>query len=373
MLWPGPGHLAGREVLVDVERHQRDARRRRPTRRGRALAGRGPVHERGEDRDHGLHAAAGRVADRRARQRGPAVGVAARAVEVAADREVVEVVAGPLRARPGLAVAAWSSSRRCPGSPRARRRSRCRAGRPRRAGSSRSPRRRAPRAAGTRRGPAAASGRAARAPCRGGRCTRRTAARSARPTASAAARPSRRARRSRPASATCARPGRRSPRSSTVTPSSRPVMPSAQKFFGRPSSAAGDDVLLDLRRAAADRVDHGVAVRRLGPALHRRVFGAHPQLAARARRCPSTRSASRRENSVANSLYSDASIGRRRRARHLLALHRRRDDAQAEHARHLGVGDEPRDVAAHDRVVPQRLAVALARCARSRSAGRGAA
>ena len=30
----GAGHLAGGEVLVDVERHQRDARRRRPTRRG---------------------------------------------------------------------------------------------------------------------------------------------------------------------------------------------------------------------------------------------------------------------------------------------------------------------------------------------------
>ena len=58
-------------------------------------------------------------ADGRARERGPAVGVAAGAVEVAADGEVVEVVAGPLRRAGRLAVAAWSSSRRRPGSPRA--------------------------------------------------------------------------------------------------------------------------------------------------------------------------------------------------------------------------------------------------------------
>src|SRR5438094_6803140 len=41
--------------------------------------------------------------------------------------------------------------------------------------------------------------------------------------------------------------------------------------------AAGDYVLLDLRRAAADGVEHGVAVRRVSAPLHRGVLGVHPQ------------------------------------------------------------------------------------------------
>ena len=77
-------HLAGREELVDVQRHEREhAVGDRDVER-RALPRRGPPHERGEDRDHGLHAAARRVADRRAGQRGTAVGGTPRTVEVAA-------------------------------------------------------------------------------------------------------------------------------------------------------------------------------------------------------------------------------------------------------------------------------------------------
>ena len=204
------GNLAGREVLVDVERHERDHPVGDRHVEVRTFARRLAPHERGEDRDHGLHAAAGRVADGRAGQRRAALGAPARTVEVAADREVVDVVAGPLRTRAGLAVAA--------------RRAVDDAGvhgahvgvadaeavdhtRPEaldhHVGACR-------RAAGTHRVRMRPSGRAAPVPCPGDRCTRRTAARSARPTASAAGRPSRRARRSRRASETCARPDRRS-------------------------------------------------------------------------------------------------------------------------------------------------------------------
>src|ERR1700722_6599855 len=42
--------------------------------------------------------------------------------------------------------------------------------------------------------------------------------------------------------------------------------------------APGNDVLLYLRRAAPDGVDHGVAVRRLGAAGQRGFFGLDPQL-----------------------------------------------------------------------------------------------
>ena len=234
MLWRGPGHLAGREVLVDVERHQRDH-----------AVGDRHVERTRPRRSSARCTSAARIAITACipppaaspivapGQRGTAVGVAARAVEVAADREVVEVVAGPLRTRAGLAVAARRAVDDAGVHRAHRRRRRCRGGRPRRAGSSRSPRRRVAASRRNASRPASAtSGRAARVPCRGARCTRRTAARSARPTASAAGRPSRRARRSRPASATCARPGRRSTRSSTVTPSSKPVDTSLRSSSG---------------------------------------------------------------------------------------------------------------------------------------------
>ena len=59
--------LAGREVLVDVQRHERDHAVGDRYVEVRALAGGCSLNERGEDRDHGLHAAARGVADRRAR------------------------------------------------------------------------------------------------------------------------------------------------------------------------------------------------------------------------------------------------------------------------------------------------------------------
>ena len=52
-----------------------------------------------------MHAAGGAVGDRRARQRRLAARAAARGVEVAAEREVVQVVPGPAGGRPGLPVA----------------------------------------------------------------------------------------------------------------------------------------------------------------------------------------------------------------------------------------------------------------------------
>ena len=100
-----PRDRAGREVLVEVQRHEREHAVGDRHVEVRAVAGRARGDERGEDRDHRVHAAAGAVADGRAGQRRAAVGVAAGAVEVAADREVVEVVAGPLRVRAVLAVA----------------------------------------------------------------------------------------------------------------------------------------------------------------------------------------------------------------------------------------------------------------------------
>ena len=156
---------------------------------------------------------------------GPPSAPRPRAVEVAADREVVEVVAGPLRVRAGLAVAARRAVDDARGS-RARdvRRSRCRA-------RSTTPGRKLSITTSAR----AASRRNASRPGVGleveqhalhaavRRCTRRTAARSARRRASAAAptfttvgavvgQPARRARRR-------ARPAR----SSTVMPSSSAV------------------------------------------------------------------------------------------------------------------------------------------------------
>ena len=63
------------------------------------------MHERGEDRHHGVHAAAGAVGHGRAGDGRLVVGRPLGAVEEAADRQVVEIVAGPLRVRPVLAEA----------------------------------------------------------------------------------------------------------------------------------------------------------------------------------------------------------------------------------------------------------------------------
>ncbi len=164
---------ARREVLVQVQRHQgQHAVRHRDVEVRADTVGR-PGHQCRQDRDHRVHPAARTVADRGAGQRRPAVGVAARAVEVAADREVVEVVAGPLRVRTVLAVARGRAVHDARVHVRAPSRTRCRGGRPRRAGSSRSPRPRSRRGAGTRRARSRPSGRTTRAACRGDRRTRR--------------------------------------------------------------------------------------------------------------------------------------------------------------------------------------------------------
>ena len=99
-----PGDRTGREVLVEVQRHQRQHTVSDRHVQVRAVARGGATHERREDRHHRVHAAAGAVTDRRARQRGPTRRVASGAVEVAADGQVVDVVTGPLRVRAVLAV-----------------------------------------------------------------------------------------------------------------------------------------------------------------------------------------------------------------------------------------------------------------------------
>ena len=109
---------AGREVLVDVERHERRARRRPPTRRGRR---RRPSPPGAPARRGSRSPRACRRRRRRRWSRPAARGRrrrAAGAVEVAADREVVEVVTRPLAStgRPGRSP--WSSSRRRRGSTR---------------------------------------------------------------------------------------------------------------------------------------------------------------------------------------------------------------------------------------------------------------
>src|ERR1035437_21866 len=88
-------------------------------------------------------------------------------------------------------------------------------------------------------------------------------------------------------------------RSSTTTPANSPVEDAVDAEGGMAGGvgvvterrrsevlrqtefAAGDDVLLNLRGAAADGVDHRVAIGRLGPALHRGILGPDPKLASR--------------------------------------------------------------------------------------------
>src|SRR3954452_4966525 len=119
--------------------------------------------------------------------------------------------------------------------------------------------------------------------------------------------------------------------------------------------AAGEDVLLHLGGAAADRVEHGVAVRRLRPALHRGVLGADPQLRARAAEIH------RRVGEALGELGREQLVGARLRGRGRTALERLRDEPQAEAARHLRVGREPRDAGPYDGVVAQWLTVTLRR------------
>ena len=102
----GPGQRADGEVLVDLDRHEgEDPVGRRHVEVG-PLAGGGPAHERGEDRDDRVHPAAGAVGNGRAGDGRLPAGAATGAVEEPADCEVVQVVAGPRRVGPVLAVAA---------------------------------------------------------------------------------------------------------------------------------------------------------------------------------------------------------------------------------------------------------------------------
>ena len=99
----GTGFNAFGQVLVDGERHERQhAVGDRDVEMG-TLAGGGPGGERGADGGHGLEPAAGRVGDRGAGQCWCATLVAARAVQVAADGQVVDVVSGPCSPGAGLA------------------------------------------------------------------------------------------------------------------------------------------------------------------------------------------------------------------------------------------------------------------------------
>ena len=72
-------------------------------------------------------------------------------------------------------------------------------------------------------------------------------------------------------------------RSSTVTPARGPVTVCAerrrhQKFLGSPSLRRAMMFFWISEAPAADGVDHGVAVGRLGPALHGGVGRLHPEL-----------------------------------------------------------------------------------------------
>ena len=187
----GRARVAARgQLLVDGQRHEpQHAVGHRHVEVG-ALARRGPPGQRGGDGQRGLHAAGGGVGDGGAGQRRRAVGPRRAHGQVAADGEVVDVVAGPLRARAVLAVAA----RRAVDDARIARRHRLVADAE--AVDDAGPEaldhhvgRRPPRP-GRRRGPRRPSGRPARAACRGARCRRRTAARSAPRRPTARARPS---------------------------------------------------------------------------------------------------------------------------------------------------------------------------------------
>src|SRR4029079_7570588 len=103
---PGPGLLAGGEVLVGGEaREAEDAVRDRHVEVG-ALAGGAAPYQRGQDRHHRVHPATGAVGDGEPGDRRLPAGGPPTAVEEAADAQVVEVVGRPLRAGTGLPEAA---------------------------------------------------------------------------------------------------------------------------------------------------------------------------------------------------------------------------------------------------------------------------
>ena len=97
---PGAGH----QVFVDVERHHGDDAVGDRHVEVAALAAASSADQGGHDRHRRLHATGGDVGHRRTGQGGRTVGVAARAVEETADRQVVQVVPGALGGRPVLAV-----------------------------------------------------------------------------------------------------------------------------------------------------------------------------------------------------------------------------------------------------------------------------
>ena len=103
MAGAGPSSLG--QVLVDGQRHERqDAVGDRDV-QASALPGHGPGGQGSADGGHRLEAAPGAVGHRGSGQGRPAVAVASRAVEVAADGQVVQVVAGPASTGAALAVA----------------------------------------------------------------------------------------------------------------------------------------------------------------------------------------------------------------------------------------------------------------------------
>src|SRR5262249_53978000 len=145
-------------------------------------------------------------------------------------------------------------------------------------------------------------------------------------------------------------------RSSTTKPSSRAAPGIVKsKVLRQRELAARDDVLLSLGGAATDRVEDRVAVRRLRPAAHRRALALDAKL--RARRAD----IHRRVGEPLRELGGEELVGRRLAGRRRAAAHRFRDEAEAENARHLGLGGEPRDLLADHRVVAERLPVALLR------------
>ena len=138
-----------------------------------------------------------------------------------------------------------------------------------------------------------------------------------------------------------------------------------QKFFGQSELAAREDVLLDLRGAAADGLDHGRAVGALEAARERRRRLVDAQLP-RSTLESSARLQPRCESCVAKSLYCEASQvgGLPPCCSDLIDSQTKRSD---EPARHRDVGRQARDLLTHDRVAAQRLAVARARSAPSRT------
>src|SRR4030095_4597433 len=76
-------------------------------------------------------------------------------------------------------------------------------------------------------------------------------------------------------------PGPTVERSSTVTPASGAggAFTTSLEVLGQAQVAPGDDVLLDLRRAAAHRLVHGGAIGALEATRDRRVVLVHAQLA----------------------------------------------------------------------------------------------